>query len=106
MYRNEQGTADRACFCGTWADHWRKFNPKGPFFGLYVNECSVQGCKGSFEVGGHVKHVIAFGIGDQSSYILPMCRQCNGNPDLIFICKVGIDSAPANVSETCGQGRR
>lgn len=48
-WKNKVGTADRACKCGSWKNHWIKFSGKE-----WPAKCSVVGCNNSATVGAHV----------------------------------------------------
>jgi len=70
LVKNLKGTSGKTCKCGSWLDHWKK-NSNGIAIPSY---CVASGCYKSVEVGGHVKKV---GIGDDNSYIIPICQSHN-----------------------------
>lgn len=91
VWKNQKGTSDRRCVCGSWKQHWEKFS-----YQTWPSKCSVAGCHNSAEVGAHVYRP---GVSNQE-YIIPMCKSCNGTQDF-FTTKPDIVAISANVSETC-----
>lgn len=94
-WRNKAGTADRACSCGSWKDHWLKFSGKP-----WPLHCSKDGCSGSADVGAHIVNP-ALG---KHEYIAPLCLGCNSHLSAlphIFSLRGGITLVPANKAETC-----
>ena len=92
-WKNKNGTAERACNCGSWRDHWLKFSKAG----MWPQICAVDGCNNIAEVGAHVYHPQVGG-----ERIAPMCRSCNKAVDA-FTLKGRTPLPLANVSETCGR---
>jgi len=90
-WSNKGGTTDRACNCGTWKDHWKKFSKKS-----WPTSCSVQGCSNPPTLGGHVINPAVTG-----ERIVPMCDSCN-RLSSTFSLKGGITVTKANRSESCG----
>jgi len=70
MYvKNLNGTSDSPrCPCGTWIDHWKKYT------GVPNPACFENSCGGKGEVGAHVQKT----SGDNSWYIIPLCKHHNG----------------------------
>lgn len=92
-WKNKKGTAERACSCGSWKQHWINYSGQSwPYI------CSVEGCYKTAEMGAHVYNS-NFGA---KEYIIPTCTSCNGK-DETFSIKAGTVPVPANVSETCGK---
>jgi hypothetical protein len=69
IVRNLMGTSSRACFCGSWIEHWRRFS-----VGKRVT-CARLGCSGRAEVGAHV-HITDRRRG-RGWWIAPLCKGCN-----------------------------
>jgi len=91
-WKNKKGTADRACSCGTWKQHWLNFSKKS-----WPSACSVQSCSNSPTLGGHVINSEVTG-----EKIIPMCDSCNGLSGS-FNLDGGVTLVSANKSETCDQ---
>jgi hypothetical protein len=92
-------TGDKGvCACGTWLAHWVKFNGKKT---AVPQLCAVKDCNGNDLVGGHVKKV---GTADNDTYIVPICKACNGkHGEELEIVEVYAPLAPAATSKTCGK---
>lgn len=90
-WKNKNGTADRACSCGTWKQHWLNYSKKS-----WPSVCSVQGCSTSPTLGAHVIHTDVSG-----EKIVPMCSSCNGLGSA-FNLDGGVTLVNANKAETCG----
>lgn len=90
-WKNKVGTADRACTCGTWKQHWLNYSGE-----LWPSACSVQGCYTSPTLGAHVIHTDVTG-----ERIVPMCSSCNGRSSS-FNLDDGVTLVKANKAETCG----
>ncbi len=90
-WSNQEGTAHRACRCGSWKEHWVKF-AKRP----WPKSCSVEGCSRAPTLGAHVFHPMVGG-----EKIVPMCDRCS---DLVgpFTLKPGISLPSAIPAHTCG----
>ena len=91
IYRNVIGSDERKCSCGSWKEHWKKFSGK-----KWPSECSVKGCSESADLGAHV-HI----VGEKKEWIVPMCTNCNNDPDKTFQLKANTILVSANKAETC-----
>lgn len=89
-WSNKQGTSDRDCACGSWAQHWVNFAGKP-----WPSQCSVEGCYQKATVGGHVINTSVTG-----ERIVPLCDSCNKRGGT-FALKGGISVPSANKAETC-----
>lgn len=89
-WKNKRGTADRACKCGTWKQHWLNFSGE-----TWPTSCSVGGCTKAPTLGAHVINPDVTG-----ERIVPMCDSCNKLSD-DFSLKGGVSCPSANKSETC-----
>ena len=89
-WKNKVGTAERACKCGSWKNHWIKFSGKS-----WPSTCSVSGCNNKATVGAHVYNKNVSG-----EKIIPACDSCNKRADA-FSLKAGVTLVSANKSETC-----
>lgn len=90
-WSNKKGTAERACTCGTWKQHWINFAKK-----TWPANCSVGNCSNAPTLGAHIINPNVTG-----EKIAPMCDSCNGLTG-IFNLKGGVTLPSANKSETCG----
>ncbi|MDC0933490.1 hypothetical protein OAR97_06530 [Arcobacteraceae bacterium] len=90
--RNLNGTSSNRCKCNSWLEHWENFSNQT------VKQCVVNGCINIPTVGGHIQKT---GLADQSWYIIPICKSCNGKygEELEVTDKVNLISA--NVNYTC-----
>lgn len=95
--KNQSGTADRSCGCGSWLDHWKTY-AKSPGDSL----CAVSGCDSPAEVGAHVE-LSRVAERKGQSFIAPMCREHNGKHSEEFRTKPGHLLAVGNVADTCGK---
>ena len=95
--RNQAGTADRSCHCGTWLDHWKTYT-KSPGDA----KCAVEGCEQDAEVGAHVELNLVSDFKGKS-FIAPMCLEHNGKHGGEFRTKPGHLLAVGNVADTCGK---
>jgi len=93
--RNINGTSDRTCKCGSWLDHWRKFS--GQPLSSY---CSETACIQKPELGAHVQKE---SLTDSSWYIVPLCRQHNGQTGKSLTISDSVTLVSANVADTCGK---
>jgi len=91
-WSNKGGTADRACACGTWEQHWINFANKP-----WPVTCSVDGCSRFPTLGGHVINSAVEG-----ERIVPLCDSCNKLGGT-FTLKGGVSVPSANKSQTCGK---
>ena len=57
------------CSCNSWLEHWEKNSVKK------AGICSALNCSKNAEVGGHVQKI---NVSDDSWYIIPICKSCNG----------------------------
>lgn len=89
-WSNKGGTADRACKCGTWQQHWINFSEN-----KWPAHCSVEGCSKAPTVGAHVINASADG-----ERIAAMCDSCN-KLSVTFALKGGVSVPSANKSLTC-----
>lgn len=90
---NINGTAGRACKCGAWLDHWKKFS------GQTTSYCSELTCRNKPEVGAHVQRDAS---NDTSWYIVPLCTLHNREIGRSLTLIDGIRLVSANVSLSCG----
>lgn len=90
-WKNKGGTGDRACKCGSWAQHWVNYAHKP-----WPATCSVQGCNNQPTLGAHIINSAVAG-----EKIVPMCDSCNKLQGT-FTLKGGITLPSANMAETCG----
>lgn len=67
--KNVKGTSERSCKCGSWLEHWNKFNN-----GQVANICRVKGCSNRDIIGAHVKKI---NKNDNKEYIVPFCNMHN-----------------------------
>ncbi|HUI46972.1 MAG TPA: hypothetical protein VL122_13425 [Nitrospirota bacterium] len=91
-WSNKGGTADRACSCGTWKQHWINFSEKA-----WPASCSVERCSNLPTIGGHVINPSVDG-----ERIVPMCDSCNKLSGT-FTLKGGVSVPSANQSQTCAK---
>lgn len=92
--KNAGGTADKACKCGSWLDHWKKFSGQN-----VPTYCPAKDCYEKELVGAHVKKNNST---DTKSYIVPLCNKYNSKDEAFEISDTyGLVSA--NVAETCGK---
>lgn len=91
--KNLNGTSDNICKCGSWLQHWKNFS------GQTANRCVVNNCGNNPEVGGHVQKDNPL---DQSWFIIPICKSCNGKNGQDLYIDDAVNLVSANVSQTCG----
>lgn len=89
-WSNKGGTAERACVCGTWKQHWINISKK-----TWPASCSVDKCSSSPTLGGHVINPSVDG-----ERIVPLCDSCN-KLDGTFTLKGSVSVPSANKSQTC-----
>ena len=89
---NINGTSDNACPCGSWKQHWIKQGG-----GKWPNECSVNNCRETAEVGAHVQKA----KGSDRWYIVPMCKNHNNQRGCDAEVSVNTIFINANKTETC-----
>lgn len=94
---NINGTTDNTCKCGSWLEHWKKYNSGRQPLPTY---CPEKSCTKKPEVGAHVQKD---GSSDRSWYIVPLCPTHNGMKGATIEVSDSISLASANVSETCGK---
>lgn len=90
-WKNKIGTADRACSCGSWKNHWIKFSKSD-----WPKSCVVLFCSNNPTVGAHVINVGVIG-----EKIIPMCDSCNKLQETFYL-KSDVIKVSANQSITCG----
>lgn len=95
---NVPHAANQTCPCGSWKDHWRRFNPD-KLAARLQDTCATVGCAGAFEQGGHVRMA-----GDMTVYIVPLCASCHSpeNTGPYFIHDP-IAMVPADPRTTCSR---
>lgn len=91
--KNQFGTGEKACKCGSWLDHWKKFSGQ-----VVPTYCTVIGCYNTDLVGAHVQKDNS---SDRASYIIPLCTTHN-KTDGAFETSDSYNLVSANVSATCG----
>ena len=89
-WKNKNGTAGRACKCGSWKQHWIKGTGK-----VWPSECSVSGCTEKPTVGAHIINEAETG-----EWIAPLCDACNKRTES-FDLDGGVTLVPANKQNTC-----
>ena len=89
-WSNKGGTAERACKCGTWKQHWINFAKKS-----WPPRCSVKGCFNEPTLGAHVINPSVTG-----ERIVPMCDSCNRLSGT-FTLKNNVSVPSANRAQTC-----
>jgi len=95
--RNQKGTAERSCGCGSWLDHWKRYTKS-----TGTPLCVVQNCNERATVGAHVELSRVDELKGQS-YIAPMCASHNGQHGAELKSKPEVKLARGNVKETCGK---
>lgn len=91
---NVTGTKDRDCKCGSWIDHWLKYNEekilKVPPY------CYRKNCKNKELIGAHIRE-----NGSQKEFIVPLCKTCNQelNSFVIDSYKVGEVHYPLSLAD-------
>lgn len=90
---NINGTAGRACKCGSWLDHWKIFS--GQSLSKY---CYEENCTQGPEVGAHVQKD---SINDKAWYIIPLCKGHNGKTGESISLVTSAILVSANSKETC-----
>lgn len=99
VIKNEVGTStsDKCDSCGPWINHWETHS--GETAGL----CSVKGCLNDAEVGAHITRPKAQDEDYQTHpFIVPMCREHNGQHGASFTSKKGVTFVWANMQKMCG----
>ncbi len=91
-WKNKSGTGERECLCGSWMEHWNKYNYSNSSWPV---GCSVRGCLNIPMLGAHVINPKV--IGEQ---IIPMCYSCN-NKSQSFVLRRDVEFASANTAKTC-----
>jgi len=92
---NINGTSENTCKCGSWLEHWRKFSKQS-----LPSYCPEKACIKKPEVGAHVQKD---GSTDKNWYIIPLCKDHNGERGKTLEVSDSIALVSANVSETCGK---
>lgn len=93
--QNLNGTGNKACSCGTWLEHWRRYNG---VTSKIPPKCAAIDCDEPVGDGAHIKKSV---MHDQRHFIVPLCKACNHRTD-IFDIPDDTPLALANVAETCG----
>lgn len=83
--KNINGTSDNSCSCGSWIAHWKNYG--GESIPTYCSEIS---CIGKDLVGAHVQKE----TGDNSWYIVPLCKKHNADTGVIDVGSTPL--VPAN----------
>lgn len=92
--KNINGTSDKACKCGSWLDHWKKFSKQS-----VPTYCPETNCTAKQLVGAHVQKDSST---DSSWYIVPLCDTHNKKATALTISD-SVELVSANVSATCGK---
>ncbi len=92
--KNAKGTSDQACTCGSWLNHWTRFNETAMSI-----TCATR-CLDDATVGGHVQKE-----GSAKTYIAPLCDKHNQETGWMEIDESKTPLVSANVSETCGKNK-
>lgn len=91
--RNNKGSSKKwphpACSCNNWIEHWKNnCDYQKPFV---CPVCSNKPTDDNPWVGGHVQKVCQNDneecvlANDQKIYIVPICKGCNNDGDLVFL---------------------
>ncbi len=91
---NVNGTSDNTCKCGSWLDHWKKYGG-----GTIPSYCAEKSCTKKPEVGAHVQKDSST---DTGWYIVPLCKEHNGQTGKSLEIMDSTTLVSANVSQTCG----
>lgn len=95
---NVPNTENQQCSCGSWKDHWRKFNPN-KLAAMLQENCAVVGCAGMFEHGGRVRMA-----GDTTIYIVPLCASCGSSENTApYLIYEHVSMVPADPRATCNR---
>lgn len=92
---NINGTSGKACNCGSWLSHWKNFS--GQALPQY---CAEKTCTGKPELGAHVQKDSS---ADRGWYIVPLCKEHNGQTGSSLSVGDYVALVSANASETCGK---
>ncbi len=92
---NINGTSDSTCKCSSWLEHWKKFS--GQALSTY---CAEKACIKKPEVGAHVQKDSST---DKSWYIVPLCKDHNGETGRALTLVDSVALVSANVSLTCAK---
>jgi len=90
----EEKPSSPNCECNSWIEHW-KINS-----GKKVGICSALNCSNEAEVGGHIQKR---NCGDDSWYIIPICKSCNGKLGQEYEVKEGTICVPIGRTNQCRQ---
>jgi len=93
-WSNKAGTAERACSCQTWKQHWLNFSGRP-----WPAQCAVQTCASRPTLGAHVINPAVSG-----ERIIPTCEACNHRSGH-FSLKPATVLVSANQAETCARKR-
>ena len=93
-WKNQNGTENLKCRCGTWKQHWINYTN-----GTWPTRCSASDCYNEPTLGGHV-HM----VNDRKVYIVPLCDKCNKRTDEFMLNMTIANPVSSNIAETCGKG--
>ena len=82
------------CACESWLEHWEKN------CGKKAGICSALNCSKKAEVGGHVQKR---DVGNDSWYIIPICKGCNGKHGQEYEVKSGTTFITVHETNQCRQ---
>jgi len=92
---NINGTSDNTCKCGNWLAHWKRFGGNKP-----SSLCAERSCTKGYEVGAHIQKDSST---DKNWYIVPLCKEHNGQTGKSLDIMDDTSLVSANVSQTCGK---
>jgi hypothetical protein len=81
------------CGCKTWLQHWENNSGKN------AKTCSALDCSQAAEVGGHVQKR---NVNDDSWYIIPICKGCNGKHGQEYEVKADTTFVTVAGTNQCG----
>lgn len=74
-WRNQNGTSERHCSCGSWKNHWKNHSGTN-----WPTKCSVEGCNNNATLGAHV-----YSNSVSGEQIIPACDSCNQRTDSFYL---------------------
>jgi hypothetical protein len=92
---NVNGTSDNTCKCRSWLEHWSKFGG-----GILPPSCREKVCTKNLEFGTRVQKD---SFKDKGWYIVPLCKDHNGQTGKSLDIMDGTTLVSADVSQTCGK---
>ena len=92
---NVNGTSDNTCKCESWLEHWSKFGG-----GILPPSCREKVCTKNLEFGTRVQKD---SFKDKGWYIVPLCKDHNGQTGKALDIMDGTTLVSADVSQTCGK---